>query len=191
NKKEKGGITVIYNYNQSKDEDAVEVEIVKGILTEYRINNAEVVFNEKCSVDEFIDCVDGNRKYVPCLYVLNKIDCIGIKELDLIYRIPNCVPVCAHLGWNFDDLLSKSWDYLKLIRVYAKPRGMAIDYEDPVILREERKKIEDFCNSIHKSIMSKFKYALVWGTSVKHNPQRVGKDHVLNDSDVVQIVKGV
>ena len=31
--------------------------------------------------------------------------------------------------------------------------------------------------------------AVVWGTSVKHNPQRVGKDHVLNDEDVVQIVK--
>ena len=31
--------------------------------------------------------------------------------------------------------------------------------------------------------------ALVWGTSVKHNPQSVGKDHVLHDEDVVQIVK--
>ena len=31
--------------------------------------------------------------------------------------------------------------------------------------------------------------ALVWGTSVKHQPQKVGKDHVLNDEDVVQIIK--
>lgn len=31
--------------------------------------------------------------------------------------------------------------------------------------------------------------ALVWGTSVKHNPQKVGKDHVLRDEDVVQIIK--
>ena len=31
--------------------------------------------------------------------------------------------------------------------------------------------------------------ALVWGTSVKHQPQKVGRDHVLNDEDVVQIVK--
>lgn len=33
--------------------------------------------------------------------------------------------------------------------------------------------------------------ALVWGSSVKHQPQKVGKDHVLNDEDVVQIVKKV
>lgn len=32
---------------------------------------------------------------------------------------------------------------------------------------------------------------LVWGSSVKHQPQKVGKDHVLNDEDVVQIVKKV
>jgi ribosome-interacting GTPase 1 len=29
----------------------------------------------------------------------------------------------------------------------------------------------------------------VWGASVRHQPQRVGKDHVLEDEDVVQIVK--
>lgn len=33
--------------------------------------------------------------------------------------------------------------------------------------------------------------ALVWGSSVKHVPQKVGKDHVLNDEDVVQIVKKI
>ena len=31
--------------------------------------------------------------------------------------------------------------------------------------------------------------ACVWGSSVKHNPQRVGKEHELCDEDVVQIVK--
>ena len=31
--------------------------------------------------------------------------------------------------------------------------------------------------------------AVVWGSSVKHNPQTVGKEHILNDEDVVQIVK--
>ena len=31
--------------------------------------------------------------------------------------------------------------------------------------------------------------ALVWGTSAKHAPQKVGKDHVLDDEDVVQIIK--
>lgn len=33
--------------------------------------------------------------------------------------------------------------------------------------------------------------ALVWGSSVKHMPQKVGKDHELEDEDVVQIVKKI
>lgn len=33
--------------------------------------------------------------------------------------------------------------------------------------------------------------ALVWGSSVKHQPQKVGIEHVLNDEDVVQIVKKI
>ena len=37
-------------------------------------------------------------------------------------------------------------------------------------------------------MVSEFNYALVWGKSVKHNPQRCGLSHVLNDEDVVQIV---
>jgi ribosome-interacting GTPase 1 len=32
------------------------------------------------------------------------------------------------------------------------------------------------------------KYALVWGTSAKHRPQRVGKEHVLQDEDIVSLV---
>ncbi len=41
--------------------------------------------------------------------------------------------------------------------------------------------VEDFCNRIHKGILRHFKYALVWGTSVKHRPQKVGASHFLED----------
>jgi ribosome-interacting GTPase 1 len=56
-------------------------------------------------------------------------------------------------------------------------------------MRNEKRSVEDFCNAIHKSIIKMFKCALVWGSSAKHQPQRVGKDHTLNDEDVVQIIK--
>lgn len=56
-------------------------------------------------------------------------------------------------------------------------------------MRRDACSVEDFCNAIHKSILKDFKNAQVWGASVKHNPQKVGKEHILCDEDIVQIVK--
>lgn len=49
--------------------------------------------------------------------------------------------------------------------------------------------MEDFCNHIHRSLVKDVKYVLVWGTSARHYPQHCGLGHVLQDEDVVQIVK--
>lgn len=58
-----------------------------------------------------------------------------------------------------------------------------------IILRKCYKLISS-SSSEHKPIVRiLFASALVWGSSVKHQPQRVGKDHRLNDEDVVQIIK--
>lgn len=83
------------------------------------------------------------------------------------------------------------WKYLDLVRIYTKPKGLLPDYSSPVVMTNEFSTVEDFCNSIHKGILRNFKNAMVWGSSVKHNPQKVGKEHVLRDEDVVQIMKRV
>ena len=38
--------------------------------------------------------MEGNRTYIPCLYNLNKIDQITIKELDIV-DFPHCLPISA------------------------------------------------------------------------------------------------
>ena len=78
---------------------------------------------------------------------------------------------------------------MDLIRIYTKPKGQIPDYEAPVIIPRKFSTVLDFCNRIHKTLARELKCAVVWGTSVKHNPQRVGKDHQLQDEDVVQLVK--
>jgi len=186
-RKEKGGINLQTLVPQSE----LDLDMVKTILSEYRVSNADVVLKADCSVEDLIDVVEGNRIYIPCIYVLNKIDQISIEELDIVCEIPHCVPISAHHKWNYDSLLEKMWEYLALVRIYTKPKGQLPDYSSPVVLQTTKCSLEDFCNKIHRTILKEFKYALVWGTSVKHQPQRVGKDHILNDEDVVQIVKKV
>lgn len=79
----------------------------------------------------------------------------------------------------------------KKIFSYTKPKGQLPDYSAPVVLTRGKTTVEDFCNKIHRSIIKEFKNGLVWGSSVKHQPQKVGIEHVLDDEDVVQIVKKV
>ena len=50
---------------------------------------SKVLFRGDYSIDQFIDIVVGNRIYMPCLYVFNKIDQISLEEVDRIARTPN------------------------------------------------------------------------------------------------------
>lgn len=186
-KKDKGGLNLTSTVAQSE----LDLDLVKTILSEYKIHNADITLREDCTSEDLIDVVEGNRVYIPSIYVLNKIDQISIEELDIIYKVPHCVPISAHHKWNFDDLLEKMWEYLQLSRIYTKPKGQLPDYTAPIVLKGEKTSVEDFCNKVHRNIIKEFKYALVWGSSVKHQPQKVGRDHVLSDEDVVQIVKKI
>ena len=94
---------------------------------------------------------------MPCIYVLNKIDQITIEELDILSQIPHNCPISAQDEWNLDELLEMIWNYLKLVRIYTKPKGQIPDYDDPVVLRISNRSVEAFCNRIHRGIMKQFK----------------------------------
>lgn len=165
-------------------------KMIMTILHEYKIFNADVVFREDATVDEFIDVIQGNRVYVSCLYVYNKIDQISIEEVDRLARLPHHVVISCEMNLNMDYLLEKIWEYLALVRVYTKKPGNAPDLgpEDGIILRAGCT-VEHCCHALHRTLASQFRYAIVWGTSTKFSPQRVGIHHKLDHEDVIQIVK--
>ncbi|KAJ3361954.1 developmentally-regulated GTP-binding protein 2 [Allomyces macrogynus ATCC 38327] len=166
----------------------INEKMVYHILHDYRIFNAEVLIREDITVDEFIDVVLGNRKYINCLYCYNKIDSISMEELDAIAREPNTVVVSCEMDLNLEYLVDKMWEHLNLTRVYTKKRGEYPDFDGGLIMRAGAT-IEHVCHAVHRTLRDNFRYALVWGTSAKHNPQRVGLAHVVQNEDVVQIVK--
>ncbi|KAJ3567791.1 hypothetical protein NP233_g6133 [Leucocoprinus birnbaumii] len=186
-RKEKGGIAITNTVPLTN----IDQDEIKAILSEYRISNCDVAIREpNATADDLVDVIEGNRVYIPALYVLNKIDAISIEELDLLYKIPMSVPISSKEWLNVDELIQKMWETLNLVRVYTKPRGLPPDYSAPVVLRHGKSTVEDFCNAIHKEIAKQMKYAVVWGASAKHTRgQKVGLEHVLEDEDVVHISK--
>ncbi|KAM0394929.1 hypothetical protein ACHAO7_004488 [Fusarium culmorum] len=209
-KKDKGGLNVTSTVPLTH----IDHGEIKAVMSEYRINSADITIRCDATVDDLIDVLEAkSRSYIPVVYCLNKIDSISIEELDLLYRIPNAVPISSEHGWNIDELMEAMWDKLSLVRVYTKPKGKQPDYSQPVVLRATRCTVEDFvglpisfifsplcifkfmknwiancfdmqCNAIHRSITEVFKTAIVYGKSVKHQPQRVGLSHELCDEDV-------
>jgi ribosome-interacting GTPase 1 len=119
--------------------------------------------------------------------VYNKIDSIALPFLDTLAREPNTVVMSCELDLGVTDVVERCWADLHLMRIYTKRQGIEPDFSEALIVRQGSS-IEDVCDTIHRSMKETFKYALVWGQSAKHVPQRVGLSHVVADEDVVQIV---
>ena len=163
---------------------------VRAIMNIYKINNGSVIIRENITDDQLIDLIVGNRKYIPSITVLNKIDLVSPKYVTLARRRigEGLVPISADHNVNLDELKRAIYDRLRLIKVYLKPRNGSPDFEEPLIVAAGST-IFDVCQKIHRKFAGEAKYALVSGTSVRFSPQRVGMDHVVQDRDIVTIVK--
>ena len=111
--------------------------------------------------------------------------------MDTLARQPHSIPISASAKLNLDALLDGMWGSMALRRAYTKKVGARPDFDDPVVLSADRGGItvRHLCDRIHRHLAPDLSYALVWGTSAKHYPQRAGLSHQLEDEDVVQIIK--
>lgn len=158
--KKAGGIA----FNATVPLTKVTQKTCLAILKEYKIHNADVVVREDCSVDQFIDVIEGNRQYIPALYVYNKIDAISLEEVDRLAREPHSVVVSCNLELNLDYLVDRIWQYLGLVRVYTKRQGAQPDFSDPIVLRGGSK-VEDACKAVHKSLADPTNFRHVFAAS--------------------------
>ncbi len=183
NKLSRGGIRI---------ESTVEVDedFIRAVLAEYRIHNAEVIIREREPItpEEFIDAVIGNRKYLDAITVINKIDLAEPSMLERIRkRYPDAVFISAEGNINLEALKERIYAALGFIQIYMKPQGAPPDMHNPLVLRRYST-VADACAAIHRDFLAKFRYAQIWGRSVKYAGQRVGLTHVLADGDIVSIV---
>lgn len=140
------------------------------------------------TVDQFIDVImKDHRTYIKCLYVYNKIDSISLEHLNTLAHEPDTCVMSCELDLGIRDVVDRCWDELRLMRIYTKRKAVDPDFDEALIVRHNST-IEDVCDAIHRTLKESFKYALVWGASARHVPQRVGLSHVVADEDVISIV---
>jgi ribosome-interacting GTPase 1 len=182
-KKIKGGIRIGSTVPLDIDE-----KTIKSILNEFKIINAEVLIRSKITEDELIDVIETNKKYIPSITVINKIDFVNKKIFTKAKKeFPDAIFISAEKEINLNILKNKIFEKLEFIRIYLKQPGKDPDLKEPMIIKRNDS-LEKLCLKIHKDFITKFKFARIWGNSVKYNGQMIVKlSHILKDKDIVEL----
>jgi len=86
---------------------------------------------------------------------------------------------------SLEALKEAIWRLTGLIRVRLRHEG--VTEEEPLAL-EPGATAADVAANVHRALGDSFRGARVWGPSARFEGQRVGRDHRVQDGDVVEIV---
>ncbi|MGV8172531.1 MAG: OBG GTPase family GTP-binding protein [Candidatus Woesearchaeota archaeon] len=178
-----GGIHVASTVKLTK----LDEETIKAVCKEFKIINTDIIIRTDIDVDEFIDVIEGNKKYIPAIVVVNKIDLATEKQVERVVKELHAdLAISAKDKIYIEQLKELIFDKLDLIRIYLKEPNKEADLKIPIII-SRHSKVEDVCNKLHKDFVAKFKFCRVWGKSSKFPGQRFMLEHKLVDKDVLEI----
>ena len=95
------------------------------------------------------------------------------------------VPVSILDPATLDNLRDQIWRLTGLIRVYLRTNNQTDEH--PLALPVEAT-VADVADWVHSELGANFTGARVWGPSARFDGQRVGREHVVEDTDTVEIL---
>ncbi len=166
----------------------LDKETIIGMLKEFRIMNADIVIRDDISADQLIDVIEGNKKYMPGIVVVNKVDMASREDFDKIKEeIHPDLFISAEKNYNIEELKKLIFNKVGLMKVYCKDPGKKADLDEPLIVFKGCT-LADMCNKLHRDFITKFKFARLWGKSMKFDGQMIRRlDHVLQEGDIVEL----
>jgi len=133
---------------------------------------------------------EGARIQKPAILVANKADLEGAHQryTELQDRYGQrflILKVSCMDGTGLETLSEEVFKSLNKVRVYTKSPTGQPDYDTPIVMARGST-TADAAERLHREWRDKLKYALLWG-SAKFDGQRVGRDYVLSDGDVIEL----
>lgn len=95
------------------------------------------------------------------------------------------VNVSARRKQGLEKLKAAVFEISGIVRVYTKEPGKEPDMGTPFTM-PSGSTVLDLAKAVHKDFTSGLKYACIWG-SARFPGQRVSKDYILKDKDVVEL----
>lgn len=132
---------------------------------------------------------NGGGVFKRTLLIANKKDIPGtednFKRLRERYgHIYPCISISALRKENLEELKRAIFEISGIIRVYSKPPGKEPDLTMPFTI-PAGSTVFDLASIIHKDFIFNLKFARIWG-SARFNGQRVEKNYILKDKDIVE-----
>lgn len=144
---------------------------VRDYIESFGIKSAIVKIIGEVSIDDIEKSIFETVSYKPTIVVSQEnihVEDLPTINLNEIEKLPKIM-----------------FDMLEVIRIYTKEPGEE-PTKDPLILKKGST-VLDVARKLHSSLAENFKYARVWGKSVRYQGQKVGPSHVLEDKDIVEI----
>ncbi|MFT4303120.1 MAG: OBG GTPase family GTP-binding protein [Candidatus Woesearchaeota archaeon] len=179
----KGGIDVGSTVKLTK----LTTDMIKKMMNELGYVNAGIVLREDIDADQLIDIVEANKIYTPAITIINKTDIASKEQLKLFENIDIDLGISAKNKEHIDELKKVIFDKLSFIRIYLKEIGKKPDMKEPMIMTQPCT-LQNLCEKIHKDFVMKFKFARIWGKSVKFDGQKIVKlSHEIKDQDIIEL----
>ncbi|ELY44871.1 OBG GTPase family GTP-binding protein [Natronorubrum bangense] len=186
----KDGIKITSSTEQDLDE-----KTISDVLRDQGYVNADLNLQENVDIDRLVDGLMENREYIPSITCVNKVDLIEPdykEQVDEQLRERDLDPeevtfISAEEEKGLDVLKDRIWENLGLIRVYMEKPGRGVDWEEPLVV-EGGTTVGEAIEKLGGEMEERFRFARVTGPSATHDEQQVGKDHVLEDEDVLKLI---
>jgi len=164
--------------------DDASLEQIEWIIA--RFAEAKIALQPNRPAEEPTDGVVIVRTFI----VGNKDDAAGAADrLEVIKSLYGdrymILSVSAETGDGLGDLIKRIYQFLDIIRVYTKEPGQKPDLTAPFVL-PRGSTLLDLAGRVHNDFRQTLKFARLWGANA-YSGQSVGREHVLNDKDVVEL----
>lgn len=125
---------------------------------------------------------------LPAIVAATKMDEATQEELEELQRV---IPDLSVIGvsilddGSLEQFKEAIWKLTGLIRVYLR-RGRETE-EEPLAL-EAGSTVVDVATGIHKDLGATCRKARIWGPSARFDGQQVGRYHIVQDGDTIEIM---
>jgi ribosome-interacting GTPase 1 len=168
---------------------------VKDVLNTYKLVNCFAHFTNNTSMEELASYIAMKLSVKRGIILATKGDLPKSKEnysnllkyvKDHLDESIEVFPVSSKIPVkNPNQLTELFFNQLDLIRVYTKNES-GIVAEKPIVLNANSS-VQTVAEILGKIYLKHFRFARIWGPSIKFEGQRVGLDHILLEGDQIQI----